>query len=459
MNEREQTKIEQNPLGSAPVPGLMMKFAIPSIVAMLVGAFYNIVDQLFIGQAVGKLGNAATNVAFPLSTSCIAISLLFGIGGASCFNLHMGKGETKKAPYFIGNAATMLVLLGVLLAVVTQFFLEPMLVFFGAPEEVMPYASSYVRITSFGFPFLIFTTGGCHLVRADGSPQMAMICNITGAVINTILDAIFVLGFRWGMEGAALATIIGQFISAVIVFIYMFHFKTVKLEAKHFFPQGKHTGRIASIGMASFFNQLAMMVVQIVLNNSLTYYGEQSIYGKSTPLACAGIVMKVAQIFMSVVIGLSQGCQPIISFNYGAKRFLRVREAYRLALTAGGLISIFSFVLFQVFPRQIISLFGEGTEEYYAFGTSYFRVFLFFNFLNFLQPITSNFFTSIGKPIKGILLSLTRQILFLLPPIVIFPILWGIDGILYAGPTADVLAAIVAIVMVTAEFRHIPKEN
>ena len=267
--DMSETKV--NPLGSAPIGKLMVKFAIPSIVAMLVGALYNIVDQLFIGHAIGTLGNAATNVAFPFTTSCLALALLFGIGGASCFNLNLGRGNKEDAPYFVGNAVTILILCGSILLIVAQLFLEPLLLLFGSPMDVLPYATPYVRITSIGFPFLLLGTGGGHLMRADGSPKMTMISNLTGAAINVVLDALFVLVFRWGMEGAALATIIGQAASACIVLNYMRHFKTVPLLKEHFLPNLKYIKDIVAIGMASFFNQLAMMLVQIVLNNSLKH--------------------------------------------------------------------------------------------------------------------------------------------------------------------------------------------
>lgn len=454
-----QKKENVNPLGTAAVHKLMFRFAIPSIIAMLVGALYNIVDQLFIGQTVGVLGNAATNIAFPLSTSCIALALLFGIGGASCFNLNMGRGEKERAPYFIGNSVVMLFASGFALLIITQLFLTPLLKGFGSSDDILPYAQEYVRITSIGFPFLIMTTGGGHLIRADGSPQMTMICNLLGAVINTILDAVFVLGLNMGMAGAAYATIIGQIISAIVVIVYLSHFKTVPLEKKHLIIRWKYTGKIISIGMASFFNQIAMMVVQIVLNNYLRYYGALSEFGSEIPIACAGIVMKVNQVIFSVVIGLGQGTQPIESFNYGAKQYGRVREAYRLAITTGAIISIVSFVLFQVFPKQIISLFGSGSESYYKFGVSYFRIFLFFTWLNCLQPITSTFFTSIGKPIKGVFLSLTRQIIFFLPALIILPLFIGINGVLYTGPIADLLSAVVTIAMAAFEFKLMKKEE
>lgn len=442
-----------NPLATEPVGSLMAKFAIPSIVGMLVSALYNIVDQLFIGQAVGTLGNAATNIAFPFTTACIAVALLLGIGGASCFNLTLGMGNKEKAGYFAGNALTMLVVSGIVIAAVTLGFLTPLLRLFGADNDIMPYAVDYVKVTAVGFPFLILTTGGGHLIRADGSPHITMICNVVGAVINTALDALFVFGFHWGMKGAAAATVIGQVISALIVIWYARAFRTVKLEAKHFRPSFKITRRIASIGMASCFNQLAIAIVQIVLNNSLRHYGANSVYGTSEPIACSGIVMKVNMIIFSIVIGLAQGTQPIESYNYGAKNYKRVKEAYWLAIKIGAAISIAAFIAFQLFPRQILSAFGNGSENYFEFGVKFFRIFLFFTWLNCMQPITSTFFTSIGKPIKGVFLSLTRQILFFLPLLLVLPIFFGIDGIVYTGPVADVLSGVVAIFMAVFEFR------
>ncbi len=444
---------EGNPLGILPVGQLMKKFALPSIVAMMVSAVYNIVDQLFIGQAVGTLGNAATNIAFPLSMMCTAIALMFGIGGASAFNLTLGAGDGKKAAYFVGNAITGLAGCGTILCLISELFLRPMLTGFGSPADVLPYALDYVQITAIGFPFLILTIGGGHLIRADGSPNMTMICNLSGAVINVFLDALFVMVFRWGMQGAAFATILGQFFSAGLAIRYLRHYKTVPIQLKHLKPAGEYLSFIMKIGAASCINQLAMMVVQILMNNSLRYYGSQSIYGEAIPIACAGIVTKCNQLFFAVVIGLSQGSQPIESFNYGAKKFNRVRAAYRLAVTAGFMISVIAFLLFQIFPRQLISLFGKGSEEYYRFAVSYFRIYLFFTWANCIQPITSTFFTSIGKPAKGTFCSLTRQIIFLVPLILVLPLFMGIDGILFAGPIADALALIVTSVMAYFEFR------
>lgn len=450
----QQMKQKQNPLATESVSRLLRKFAGPSIIAMLVSAIYNIVDQFFIGHAIGALGNAATNIAFPLTMMCTSLALLFGIGGASNFNLVMGEGRKEKAPYFIGNSAAMLLGSGTLLFLVTEIFLEPMLHAFGSPAEVLPYAREYVRITAIGFPFLIITTGGGHLMRADGSPKMAMFCNLSGAVINVFLDALFVMGFGLGMAGAAAATVIGQVFSGIIVIRYLTRYKTVKLTVKHLIPKADCLGRIASLGAASSFNQIAMMVVQITSNNLLRYYGALSIYGEAIPIASAGIVMKVNQLFFSVIIGISQGTQPIVGFNYGAAKYDRVKEAYLLVVKIGAVLSLCAFAVFQIFPHQLLGLFGEGSDVYYQFGTMYFRIFLAGTMINFLQPFTSGFFTSIGKAYKGMFLSLTRQIIFLLPLLLLLSRLMGIEGILYAGPIADGMAFLTAIVMVRREFKN-----
>lgn len=446
-------KETNNPLGVQPVNRLLSQFAIPSIISMLVGSLYNIVDQFFIGQRVGELGNAATNIAFPLSTSCLALALLIGIGGSSAFNLAMGSGHEKRAVNIMGNAVVLLAGSGLVLSIITLLFLKPLLLFFGSPKSVLPYAMEYTKITAFGFPFLLLSTGGGHLIRADGRPRITMLCNLVGAVLNTILDALFVFGLNLGMSGAALATIIGQIVSGALAIGYLMHGKTVTIRRENLRIKWENVTRIASLGMAPCSNQVAMMVVQIIMNQSLKHYGSHSIYGENIPIACAGIITKVNMIFMSFVIGLSQGLQPIASFNYGAGKKGRVKEAYIKAISIGAVLAVIAFFMFQFFPRQIISIFGDGSELYYQFAIRYFHVFLFFTFVNFMQPITSNFFTAIGKPKVGSFLALTRQILFLLPLILLFPLFLGIDGIMHAGPVADCLAAVVCFIMVYRELR------
>ena len=446
-------KPSENPLGSEPVSTLLRRFAVPSVIAMLVSALYNMVDQLFIGHSIGVLGNAATNVAFPLSMVCTSIGLLCGIGGAANFNLCMGRREPEHAKSYVGNAISMLAILGVILCVAVQLFLRPMMLLFGATPDVIDYACTYTRITSIGIPFLIVTIGGSNLIRADGSPKFSMLCNLVGAIVNTILDPLFIFVFHMGMAGAALATITGQILSFALVVFYLRGFKTLPLSLSDLKPNMACWARIAALGATPAFNQVAMMVVQIVMNNTLTYYGSNSVYGSDIPLACAGIISKVNMLFFSFVIGISQGLQPIVSFNFGAQKYDRVKDAYKKAVFAATAISIVAFLCFQLFPRQIIGIFGSGSEEYLHFAERYFRIFLFFTFLNGIQPVSSNFFTSIGAPKKGIFLSLTRQIIFLLPLLLIFPYLFGIDGVMYTAPIADLAAASVSIVMVVLEFK------
>lgn len=449
----EETNIsqEQNPLGTAPVGGLILKFAIPAIISMLVSAMYNIVDQIFIGQGVGMLGNAATNVAFPVTTIATALALLLGIGGASNYNLEMGAGREKKASSIAGTALSTLVITGVILAVAVLLFLRPLLSLFGATTDVMPYAVDYLGITAVGLPFYALSIGGNHIVRADRSPTYSMTCVLTGAIINTILDPLFIFGFGWGIKGAAWATVIGQVVSGILVVIYFGKFRKMYLELSMLKPSSECLKAIISLGMASCINQIAMAIVQIVLNNILRYYGGLSVYGSDIPIACVGVISKVNQVFMAICIGISQGCQPIWGFNYGAKKYDRVRLAYRYSMIACTAIATVFFLCFQLFPHQIVSIFGTGSDLYFQFAERYLKIFMFMTFANGIQPMSSGFFTSIGKAKLGIVMSLTRQVLFLLPLIVVFSLIMGIDGVMYAGPIADAAALSLAILFARRE--------
>ncbi|MFR2214951.1 MAG: MATE family efflux transporter [Ruminococcus sp.] len=449
----EETNIsrEQNPLGAAPVGGLILKFAIPAIISMLVSAMYNIVDQIFIGQGVGMLGNAATNVAFPVTTIATALALLLGIGGASNYNLEMGAGREQRASSIAGTALSTLVITGAVLALVVLLFLRPLLGLFGATTDVMPYAVDYLGITAVGLPFYVLSIGGNHIVRADRSPTYSMTCVLTGAVINTILDPLFIFGFGWGIKGAAWATVIGQVVSGILVIIYFGKFRKMYLETGMLKPSAECLKAIVSLGMASCINQIAMAIVQIVMNNILRYYGGLSVYGSDIPIACVGVISKVNQVFMAICIGISQGCQPIWGFNYGAKKYDRVRLAYRYSVTACTVIATIFFLCFQLFPHQIVSIFGTGSDLYFQFAERYLKIFMFMTFANGIQPMSSGFFTSIGKAKLGIVMSLTRQVLFLLPLIIIFSLIMGIDGVMYAGPIADAAAFVLAILFARRE--------
>ena len=456
MNPSSNTASAQpNPLGVRPLPQLLRSFAIPSVLAMLVSSLYNIVDQIFIGNGVGYLGNAATNVAFPLTTICLSIALLIGVGGAARFNLSLGHGDNDQARRTVGAAFSMMVVLGLSYMVIVELFLPYLLRLFGATAEVMPYATDYTRITAVGMPLLIITNAMSNLARADGSPRYSMTCMLLGAVINTILDPIFIFVCHWGVAGAAWATVIGQAASFLMALNYLRLFRNIRLTLPDFRPSLREWKRIASLGLSNSCNQLAITFVQIVLNNSLTYYGALSVYGSEIPLAASGIVIKVNAILTGIIVGISQGTQPIISFNYGAGQYDRVRGAYALAIKISLAISAVGFVAFECFPRQIVALFGTGDPLYFEFAVMFMRCYLFMVVVNCVQLLSSNFFAAIGKPIRGVLLSLTRQVFFLVPLLLILPRFFGLTGILFTAPIADFIAFVTSVLVVRGEMRRL----
>ncbi len=445
-------------LSTGNIRKLIMTFAIPAIISNLVSSLYNIADQIFIGQSSGMLGNAATNVAFPLSIILVGFSLLIGVGSASKFNLEMGRKNYDKAKRYIANGIIYLVILGVIMMIVTLTFLEPLLILFGATEQVLPYALTYTRVSALGFPFVVIIVGGGQYIRADGSPKYAMVTTLSGAILNIILNPLFIFTFNWGIGGAALATIVGQFLSALLIINYFRNFKMIKLERSDFKLSLVIFTTIAALGSAAAINQMAMALVQTILNNTLTHYGALSVYGSDIPLAVVGVVSKVNALYYGILIGIAQGIQPIIGYNYGAKNYQRVKDTLIMALKIILSIGFVTFLLFQIFPRQIISIFGHGDELYFQFGIRYLRIFLLFTAINGIQLITSNFFTSIGKSSRGIFLSLTRQVIFLLPMIVLLPLVFGIDGVVYAGPIADFIAISLSITLLLIENRNIESE-
>jgi len=439
---------ELNPLGYKPVGKLLKSLAIPAIIANLVNALYNVVDQIFIGQGIGYLGNAATNIAFPITTMCLAIGLTLGIGGASNFNLELGKGYPEKSKHTAGTAASTLIIIGIILCISVRIFLEPLMISFGATDKILEYSMEYTGITSYGIPFLLFSIGVNPLVRADGNAKYSMIAIVIGAILNTILDPLFMFVYNWGIAGAAWATVISQIVSATLLLIYFPRFKSVKFSLNDFIPQLHYLKRIISLGFASFIYQFSNMIVLVTTN---------TIYGSDIPIAVFGIVMKINVIFIAIVLGLVQGAQPIFGFNYGAKNYHRVRETMRLLLKVTFSIATILFIIFQVFPKQIISLFGEGDKLYFEFATKYMRIFLAFISLNSIQISIATFFPSIGKAIKGATVSLTKQLIVLFPLLLTLPRFFGVEGVIYATPLTDLIAFTVAIIFLINEFKYMPK--
>lgn len=456
-NTRESINEEllENPLGYAPIPSLILKYAIPSIVAMLIAAAYNITDQIFIGHVVGMLGNAATNVAFPVTTLSAAIAQLIGVGTASNFNINIGAKRPKEAAKYIGTGLSLLSICGPLLFILVLIFKTPILLLTGATETVLPLAQSYLGITMFGIPFLLFTQSASNFIRADGSPAYAMIAVSSGAIINIFLDWLFMFVFKWGIEGAALATVIGQIISFILVVSYFPKFKTVKIHFNILGLKLKYVISIAKLGVSNFINHIIMMTVNIVMNNTLSRYGALSVYGSDIPLAVSGIVAKLNSILSAFAVGIAQGCQPIHGFNMGAKNYERLKKTYKTAFVGSITFSILAFLAFQIFPRQIISIFGSGDELYYEFAIKYLRVFMMMVCIFGIQPLTVNYFTAIGDARRGIILSVSRQGFFLIPLIIILPLFLGINGVLYAGPIADFLAGVLSITLIVLHFKNL----
>ncbi|MBQ8967451.1 MATE family efflux transporter [Ruminococcus sp.] len=444
----------KNPLGYKPIPKLLGGFALPSIIAMLVSSLYNLVDQIFIGQYVGYLGNAATNVAFPLTTICMAITLTIGIGTASRYSLYLGKGEEERAAKTVGCGLCMMFGFGIIYAFIIELFLTPMLVSFGSTEAVLPYALEYTRITAIGMPFIVVMNGMSNLARADGSPTYSMVTMLIGAIINTGLDALFMIVFHWGVAGAAWATVIGQVISCLFAFMYIKRLKRITLRREHIRVSLAEMGTTAAMGMSNGLTQVAITFVQIVMNRSLVKYGAMSVYGSDIPLAASGIVMKVNSIVLAVIIGITQGMQPIVGFNYGARKYDRVRQVYKLAITCELVITLIAFAVFQIFPAQVLSIFGssqDNKELYFEFAVKFMRTFLLLLPLTGIQMISSNFFAAIGKPLKGAVLSLTRQVIFLIPLVLILSSFFGLTGIMAAAPVSDFTAFIVVMIFIVRE--------
>lgn len=452
MENSEVTHIK-NPLEVEPIGKLILKYSIPAITSSLVSSVYNIVDQIFVGHKIGELGNAATNVAFPLVMIVTTLAMTLGAGSASAFSLYLGKKEEDKAKSVVGNGMTLMIFCGILIAVISQLFIQAILTAFGGRDQTLEYAVEYTSILAFGFPCAILGTGASQLIRADGSPKYAMFATLSGALLNCILDPILIFGLDMGMSGAALATVIGQFISAVLILSYFTRFKNFKLIWNDFALQFESIARIFQLGIAAGANQLAVTLVQIVMNNTLGHYGELSKYGRDIPLACVGIISKVSSVFNGIIFGVSQSTQPILGYNYGAGNYVRVKSTFKKAALIVTGISCVAFLCFQIFPRQIISTFGSGDTLYYDFALRYFHIFLFCTFIVGVQILSAQFFPSIGKGGIGTVVSLSRQVFFLLPLVIVFPMLWGINGVLWAGPIADCLSGILALLLVRHEIK------
>ena len=446
---------EENILGKEKIGKLIRKFSIPCIISLLVNSLYNIVDQIFIGWGVGYLGNGATNVVFPLTMICLAFSLMFGDGASAYLSLKLGEKKKEEAGKGVANGIAMSVIIALIMCVITLGFLPQLLNVFGCTDNLREYALKYGYIIAIGLPFMMIGTTLNSIIRADGNPKYAMTSMVLGAILNTILDPIFIFVFKMGVEGAAIATVISQILTFIINICYIKKFKSVTLNKESFKIKASVARKVAMLGISSFITQMSIVVVMAFENNLLGKYGGQSKFGSEIPITVLGIVMKISQILNSIIIGIAAGAQPIIGYNYGAGKYDRVKKTLKTVLGLSVIISTIAFILFQTIPDKLISIFGNGDANYMEFACIAFRTYLMLVICNGIQIPSGIFFQAIGKSVKSAVLSLSRQILFLIPAMVTFGKLRGIDGILYAGPFADGLAFLIASTLLILEVKHL----
>lgn len=450
---------KQSPFATEPIGRLIVKFAVPSVIALLVNSLYNIVDQIFIGWGVGYLGNGATNIVFPITIIALALSMMIGNGGAAYLSLKLGEGKVEAAQKGVGNAVTLVTIVSILLTILFLVWINPILNLFGATDVLRPYALEYGFIIGIGLPFMMISAAINSMIRADGSPKYAMLSMVIGAIINVILDPIFIFVFEMGVQGAAIATIIGQIASFVVSVIYMPRFKSVRFTASSFRLSAKTCGNIVVFGLSSFITQFAITIVMALTNNLLAQYGAESVYGAEIPLTATGIVMKVNQIMIAILLGIATGAQPIIGYNYGAKSYHRVKKALEIALIASEIVSVIAFLIFQFAPMSVVRLFGSEEGLYNEFAVMSFRIFLLLCPLTGFQTITAVYLQAVGKPVKSAILSLARQIIFFVPAALILPAFIGVTGVLWTGPVADGLAFILSVAFLLYERSYLKREH
>ena len=450
---------EENILGYEKIGKLIRKFAIPCIISLLVNSLYNIVDQIFIGWGVGYLGNGATNVVFPLTMVCLAFALMFGDGGAAYLSLKLGEKKQKEAAKGVGNAITISVVVSILICVGYLIFLPQLLNLFGCTDNLREYALSYGGIIVLGLPFMMIGSTLNSIIRADGNPKYAMTSMVAGAILNVILDPIFIFLLNMGVEGAAIATVISQIVTFLINVFYIKKFKSIKIGKEEFKPQAQVMRKVSALGISSFITQMSIVLVIAFENNLLGKYGAESKYGADIPITVLGIVMKISQILNSIIIGIAAGSQPILGYNYGAGKYDRVKKTLKYVLGLSVIISTIAFILFQTIPDKLISIFGSGNELYMEFACIAFRTYLMLVICNGVQIPSGIFFQAIGKSAKSAILSLSRQILFLISAMVTFGSLFGLIGVLYAGPFADGLAFVISGILIIVEMKHLGKGN
>lgn len=464
----EQTN--QNFLAKEKVGKLMGKYAIPCIISLLVGALYNIVDQIFIANAdyLGSFGNAANTVVSPLTVIALAIAVMIGDGCCAFSSLSLGKGNHEDASRSMGNSVVLTVISSVALMTIYLIFDEQIITMFGGTvnEDTFNYSKEYFFWISLGIPFYMFGQAMNPIIRADRNPKFAMISTVAGAVINIILDPIFIFCFKWGMMGAAIATVIGQIATAVLAVWYLLNTKVIKLSKKDFTLDAKTVSNTLVLGICSFLSQISLVAAMAAINNMIRKYGAMDVvFGKAQyaqiPMAVVGIVMKVFQIVISIVVGMAAGCIPIVGFNMGAKLNDRVKSLFTKLLICEALVGAVAFIIVEIFPMQLIGIFGAANESVYYtdFAVKAFRIYLCMVVFACVNKAAFIFLQAMGKAVASTMLSMVREIVFGVGFAIILPIFFGLDGVLYSMPVSDILTAVVSAVVITFTYKQLSEKN
>ncbi len=451
-------------LGKENINKLLLTFSIPCVISMLINSVYNIVDQIFIGKGVGTLGNAATNVIFPLVIIFNAVAGLIGNGAAANLSLKLGEGKKEEGGKIVGEAVTISFIISIILSLIAYILLPQLVYLFGCTKNVYQYAIDYGRIIIIGAPFMIIYSALSQLIRADGSPKYSMVLLVVGAIINIILDPIFIFGFNLGVKGGAIATIIGQIISFIMAVVYLRKVKSVKLN-KDSFRIDKGIIRSLGLGLSSFITQSTVLALFIFMNNMMTKYGANTKYGADIPLSVYGVISKINSLYISTILGISIGAQPIIGFNYGARNYERVKETLRKVLLINFIVGLVFNIIFFLFPKEIVSIFISSSDSSYKlfieFAVIICHSFLLLMGLNFLEMTTSIVVQSLGNVKKATMVSFIRQIILFIPLACILCIAFnkGIYGVLQAGPIADGITFVIAGIIFLSEYKKLSVIN
>lgn len=460
--------MEQNQsyLASEKVGKLMSKYAVPCIISLLVGALYNIVDQIFIANAsyLGSYGNAANTVVFPLTVIALGIAVMIGDGCCAFVSISLGEEKAENATRSVGNSVLLCILSSIVLAAIYLIFANPILTAFGGNvnAETFHLSKEYFFWITLGIPFYMFGQAMNPIIRADGNPKFAMISTLAGAIINIILDPIFIFCFQWGMMGAAIATVIGQIVTAVLALWYLLHAKIIKPKLGDLKLKGQIVSKTLSLGLCSFLAQISLVAAMMAINNMIRKYGTMdAVFGQEQyaqiPMAVVGIVMKFFQIVISIVIGIAAGCIPIVGFNMGAKLTKRVRDLFTKLLIAETCVGAASLLIVECFPNFLIQIFGAANESVYYtdFAVKAFRIYLCMIIFACVNKATFIFLQAMGKAMESTMLSMIREIIFGVGFALLLPLFFGLDGVLYSMPVSDILTAIISAIIIAKTYRKL----